>query len=307
MEQWNEIRHRVLVNKESKRQILRETGMHWKTLEKILTHSQPPGYRQKQARGKPKLGGFEERIEQILQADQQMPKKQRHTAKRIWERLREEGYPGGYTSVKERVRLFRQLNQEVFMPLRHIPGEAQVDFGEALARVAGHLRKIHFFVMGLPHSDGVFVMAFERECTETFWEGHVRAFECLGGVPRRISYDNSRIAVSQIMGGGKDRQLTRGFLELQSHYLFEHHFCAVRRANEKGVVEGLVKYCRLNFMVPVPGVKDLYGVSMGSVPEIRNPRLLIAFAASPFCGPWSVEPKSRLGSPVIHPPCAIDG
>ena len=255
MDEWTEIRKRVLIGGESKRAILRETGMHWLTLEKVLAHSQPPGYRQSQPRRKPKIGPFEKRIEQWLTEDRKMPRKQRHTAKRIWERLRdEEGYEGGYTAVKDTVRRLRETRQEVFMPLKHVPGEAQVDFGHALARINGQLRKVPFFVMTLPHSDAVFVAAFERECTETFWEGHVRAFEFFGGVPSRISYDNSRIAVAQIVG--RERRLTVGFLQLQSHYLFAHHFCRVARGNEKGVVEGLVKYARLNFMVPVPAVRD---------------------------------------------------
>jgi transposase len=77
--------------------------------------------------------------------------------------------------------------------------------------------------MSLPFSNAMFVMAFERECTETFWEGHVRAFEFLKGVPRRISYDNTKVAVSQIIGGN-ERRLTQGFCQLKSHYLFDHHF-----------------------------------------------------------------------------------
>ena len=255
MDEWTEIRKRVLLGGESKRAILRETGMHWRTLEKILAHSEPPGYRQSQPRKKPMIGPHIKRIEQWLEEDRELPKKQRHTAKRIWERLQqEEGYKGGYTSVKDAVRELRQTRQEVFVPLKHVPGEAQVDFGHALARINGQLRKVPFFVMALPHSDAMFVAAFERECTESFWEGHVRAFEFFGGVPSRISYDNSRIAVAQIVG--KERKLTVGFLQLQSHYLFEHHFCRVGRGNEKGVVEGLVKYARLNFMVPVPQARD---------------------------------------------------
>jgi hypothetical protein len=99
-------------------------------------------------------------------------------------------------------------------------------------------------------------MAFERECMETFGEGHVQAFQFFGGVPRRISYDNTRIAVAQIIGTGRARRLTTGFLQLQSHYLFAHHFCRVRRANEKGVVEGGVRFVRLNFFVPVPQMRD---------------------------------------------------
>jgi hypothetical protein len=99
-------------------------------------------------------------------------------------------------------------------------------------------------------------MAFKRECTETFWEGHVQGFEFFNGVAKRISYDNTKIAVAKIIGGGKDRRLTRGFCQLKSHYLFAHHFCRPARGNEKGVVEGQVKFTRLNFFVPVPQVRD---------------------------------------------------
>jgi transposase len=256
METWAEIRRQVLVEGVSRRQILRETGMHWRTLRKILTHSEPPGYRQSQPRARKKLGAYEGRIEQILKEDREMPRKQRHTAKRIWERLQAEGFTGGYTIVKEAVRERTQRNQEVFVPLVHRAGEAQVDFGEAVVKMNGTLRKVAFFVMALPYSDAGFVMAFERECTETFWEGHVQAFGFFEGVARRITYDNTKIAVSQIIGGGRDRRLTRGFCQLKSHYLFDHHFCRPARGNEKGVVEGLVKFTRLNYFVPVPQVRD---------------------------------------------------
>jgi transposase len=256
MLQWAEIRRRVLVDGVSKRQILRETGIHWKTLEKILRHSQPPGFRTNQPRPKPKLGPFLDRIAQILEEDTHAPKKQRHTAKRIFERLRAAGYEGGYSIVRDAVRRARRLRREVFVPLAHPPGEAQVDFGEAVAQVGGRLRKVAFFVRALPHSDAFFVRAYERECTETFWDGHVRAFAFFGGVPRRITYDNSRVMVARIVGP-RQRELTDGFLQLKSHYLFDHHFGRVERPNEKGVVEGTVKFARLNFFVPVPQVRDL--------------------------------------------------
>ena len=255
MNDWAEIRRRVLVDGVSRRQILRETGMHRLTLKKILEHSEPPGYRQQQPRPQKKLGAFIERIKQILKDDQALPRKQRHTAKRIWERLQEDGFTGGYTVVKDAVRELTQKTQEVFVPLQHRPGEAQVDFGYALVKVNGQLRKVAFFVMALPYSDAFFVRAFERECTETFWEGHVQAFEFFKGVPNRITYDNTKVAVSKI--SGKERQLTHGFLQLKSHYLFAHHFCRVARGNEKGVVEGLVKFTRSNFFVPVPQVREL--------------------------------------------------
>jgi transposase len=256
MQWWTKIRLEVLRGETSKREVLRREGIHWETLKKILAHPEPPGYRIKTPREKPKIGPFLERITEIITADKSLPKKQRHTAKRIYERLRDEGYQGGYTQVKEAVRQIRRVKREVFMPLIHRPGEAQVDFGFALAKVAGVLRKVVFFVMVLAHSDAFFIRVFERECSETYWEGHVRAFEFFGGVPCRISYDNSKVLVSKVINS-HERILTDPFLKLQSHFLFREHFCRVARANEKGVVEGVVKYGRLNFFVPVPQVNDL--------------------------------------------------
>ena len=256
MEWWTKIRLEVLRQESSKREILRREGVHWKTLTKILKYPEPPGYRMKQSRPKPKMGAYLEQIAQIIESDKSLPKKQRHTSKRIYERIKDTGYQGGYTQVREAVRDIKRHKKEVFMPLVHNPGEAQVDFGYALAKIAGFLRKVAFFVMVLPYSDAFFVMVFERECTESYWEGHSRAFEFFGGVPRRISYDNSRVMVSKIIGS-RQRKLTDGFLQLQSHYLFREHFCRVARPNEKGVVEGVVKFARLNFFVPVPEADDL--------------------------------------------------
>ena len=233
MEWWTKIRLEVSREESSKREVLRREGIGWDTLKKILAHPEPPGYCLKEPRPKPKIGPYLERIAQIIEEDKTVPKKQRHTAKRIYHRLREMGYAGKYTQVKEAVRELMRVKQEVFMPLIHRPGEAQVDFGYALVKFSGVLRKVGFFVMVLPYSDAFFVMAFERECTESYWEGHVRAFESFGGVPVRISYDNSKVLVAKIVGA-RDRTLTDGFLKLQSHYLFREHFCRVGRANERG-------------------------------------------------------------------------
>jgi transposase len=251
MEWWTGLRRKVLVEGVSKRSVLRDEGIHWTTLEKILANSSPPGYQLGQPRPEPKMGPFRARIAQIIESDKDAPKKQRHTATNIYRRLREEGYTGKYTQVKEAVHDIKKTQREVFMPLIHRPGEAQVDFGYALANIGGKLQKIVFFVMSLPHSDAVYVRAYPRICTEAMWDGHVKAFFFLGGVPWRITYDNDKTLVAGVLGG-RDRKLTDGFLQLQSHYLFEHHFCLVRRANEKGVVESMVRYTRSNFLVPVP-------------------------------------------------------
>ena len=177
--------------------------MHWRTLEKMLQHSEPPGYRQAKARPKPKMGAYVERIEQILREDEGMPRKQRHTAKRVWERLREEGYTGGYTAIKDAVRELKARRQEVFVPLQHRPGEAQVDFGQALVKVGGVLQKVSFFVLALPYSDCFYVQAFERECTETFGKGIFRRSSfwaaCPGG-----SVMTTRASLSRSFWAGRN-------------------------------------------------------------------------------------------------------
>jgi transposase len=254
MENWAEIRRRVLVDGLSKRAACRQYNVHWDTLTKILEHAEPPGYRRTAPRPKPKLDPFLGVIHQILEDDKKAPRKQRHTARRIFERLRDEhAYTGGLTIVKEAVAAWRTRSAEVFVPLAHPPGEAQVDFGEAEVTLDGRPTKVALFVMTLPYSDALFVRAFPRECTEAFLEGHARAFAFLGGVPRRISYDNSKIAVAEIVGD-RQRKVTDAFLRLKSHHLFADHFCRVRRPNEKGHVETLVGYARRCFLVPVPVV-----------------------------------------------------
>jgi hypothetical protein len=153
--------------------------------------------------------------------------------------------------VKDYVRSAALRGREMFVPLVHPAGEAQADFGEALAVIGSVECKAHYLAMDLPHSDDCFVIAFPAETTEAFLEGHVRAFAYFGGVPTRILYDNTKIAVAKILGG-TERQRTRSFSELQSHYLFADKFGRPAKGNDKGKVEGLVGYARRNFMVPVP-------------------------------------------------------
>ncbi len=133
-------------------------------------------------------------IDAILEDDRQRSAKQRHTAKRIFDRLREEhGFKGGYTIVKDYVRMATLRGREMFVPLTHSAGEAQVDFGEALAVIAGVERKAHYLVMDLPHSDECFVVAFPAETTEAFLEGHVRAFLTSAACPRGSSTTTRRL------------------------------------------------------------------------------------------------------------------
>lgn len=252
MEVYARIRRAVYVDGMSIRQAAREFGLSRKTVRKTLQFSVPPGYRRTQPVRRPKLGPWLGIIDQILEDDKSRPKKQRHTAKRIWDRLKaEHGFTGGYTVVKDYVRQARLQQKEVFVPLAHPPGDAQADFGEALVAIAGVEQKAHFLCMDLPHSDASFVVAFPAENTEAFLEGHNQAFAYFGGVPRTILYDNTRLAVAQITGDG-ERRPTEAFSELQSHNLFAAKFGRPGKGNDKGNVEGLVGYARRNFMVPVP-------------------------------------------------------
>ena len=171
----------------------------------MLSYSAPPGYRRSKPVRRPKLEGFTGIIDAILEADRgpEVPRKQRHTAHRIFERLRDEhGFTGGYTIVKDYVRSRRQSTREAFVPLHHPPGHAQVDFGEATVEVGGRREKMAFFCLILPHSDVWFVKAYPRETTEAFLDGHVSAFALLGGVPRSILADNTTLAVARILGDG---------------------------------------------------------------------------------------------------------
>jgi len=252
VELYGRVRRAVLVEGRSQRAVALEFGVSRDSVRKMLRYSVPPGYQRQQPVKRPTLGPWLGVIDAILEDDRQRPAKQRHTAKRILDRLREEhGFKGGYTIVKDYVRTATLRGREMFVPLTHPAGEAQVDFGEAVVVIAGVERKAHYLVMDLPHSDDCFVAAFPAETTEAFLEGHVRAFAYFGGVPTRILYDNTKIAVAKILGG-TERQRTRAFSELQSHYLFADKFGRPAKGNDKGKVEGLVGYARRNFMVPIP-------------------------------------------------------
>jgi transposase len=236
----------------------------------MLAFSVPPGYRRSGPPRRPKLDPFTGIIDRILEDDQGSHRKQRHTAKKIFVRLRNEhGFTGGQTIVQDYVRERRRRSREMFVPLVHPPGHAQVDFGEAMAVIGGMARKVHFFAVDLPHSDASFVKAYPAETTEAFCDGHVAAFAFFGGVPRSILYDNTTLAVARILGDGT-RQRTRVFSELQSHYLFEDRFGRPGKGNDKGKVENLVGFIRRNYLVPVPHVDSLEALNDDLAAQCRR-------------------------------------
>jgi len=199
VEVYAAVRRFVFIEGNSRREAARVFGLSRDTIGKMCRYSVPPGYVRSKPPEKPKLGALIPVIDAILEADKAAPAKQRHTAKRIFERLRDEhGFSGGYTVVKDHVRLARTRSRETFVPLSHPPGHAQVDFGESIGVIGGVRMKLHVFCFDLPHSDACFVKAYPAETTEAFLDGHVSAFAFFGGVPLSILVDfvpGNKIAV----------------------------------------------------------------------------------------------------------------
>jgi transposase len=254
VEQKEQIRRAFYVEGKSIRQIQRETGYHRQTIRKALQDSAVPKYERKEPRSRPVLDPVKAIIDQWLAEDRNKPPKQRHTAKRIHERLTTEyGFAGAESTVRSYVSQRRKaMRAQVFIPLSYQPGQTgQVDFGEAQVIIAGEQIKVQLFCLRLGYSKQPFVTAVPTQAQEAFFEGHVRAFDFLGGVPRELVYDNLKAAVKRILEG-HNREEQTAFVAFRSHYLFESRFCTPRKGHEKGLVEGLVGYARRNWLVPVP-------------------------------------------------------
>ena len=236
----------------SRRAAAREFGISRQSVDKMLSYSEPPGYRRRAEVKRPKLDGFTEIIDRWLEEDKGVPRKQQHTAKRILDRLRaEHRFGGGYTTVKDYVRLHRQRSKEAYVPLAHDPGHAQADFGEAQVKIAGVVQKAHFFVLDLPHSDSLYVRAYKAATAEAWMDGHVHAFSFFGRAPLSVLYDNDRCLVSQIHPEGT-RKRAHLFSSMLSHYVYRDRYGRPGKGNDKGKVEGGVGFARRNFMVPIP-------------------------------------------------------
>ena len=231
-------------------------GLHRDTVRKMLAYLVPPGYRRQTPPRRPKLEPFTGIIDRILEDDLGLPKKQRHTAQRIFQRLRDEhGFPGQYTIVKDYVREHRRRSREMFVPLSHAPGPCPVRLwgspgdhrgsgAEGPLLRPGSASQRRLLREGLPGRD------------HRGLPGRARLSVRLPGRgPRSILYDNTRLAVAKILGDGRRRR-TRAFTELQSHYLFEDRFGRPGKGNDKGKVEGMVGYVRRNFLVPVPSFES---------------------------------------------------
>lgn len=196
-------------------------------------------------------------VRNCLEEDAHSPKKQHHTAKRIYDRLVEElGFTGGETTVRRLVSQLRENPQEAFVPLAFPPGDAiQIDFGEATVYLSGVKTVVNLFCARLCYSGAPLVLAYRRQNEESFLDALIQVFQYFGGVPRRVIFDNGKVAVKDGFGAHARKQA--GYAALAAHYGFEAIFCNPASGNEKGLVEGLVGYSRRNTCVPVPKVESM--------------------------------------------------
>ena len=245
------------------RELARRFGVHRRDVRQALESAVPP-QRKQVVRVAPALDRWKPTIDGWLEADRSAPRKQRHTARRVWQRLIEEhGAEVGESTVRRYVAEVRRRMEvplvEVMVPQHHPLGEeAEVDFGTASVVLAGVLVDVSMFIMRLSASGRSYPRAYLNEAQEVFLDGHVRAFEHFGGVPNRIRYDNLKAAVERILTG-RDRVESERFVAMRSHYGFDSFFCqpGIKGSHEKGGVEGEVGRFRRRHLVPVPHVNSM--------------------------------------------------
>ena len=261
VDQYNYIRtaHRVYGKKI--REIARDTKHSRNTVKKAL-REEHGRYSARKKQPYPVLGPYLAIIDRWLQGDKDKPKKQRHTAKRVYDRLcHEHGYDGSDRTVRKYVRDARMRlgvdTGKVFIPLQPELGfEAEVDWGRCHAVLGSEHTTLKMFCMRSKGSGKFFVQCFPCERQQALFEGHIRAFDFFGGVFSTLIYDNLSSAVDKVLRG-KDRKLQESFLKFQGYYNFTPRFCNPGQGHEKGGVEGLVGYARRNYMVPIPEAESL--------------------------------------------------
>lgn len=240
------------------RKIAREFRVHRRLVRDALAGAEPRPHNSTKKRKASSLGEHHGWIDELLRLDRTAPRKQRHTAKRIYERLvHERAYLGGESTVRrylaKRKGELGIARREVYVPLHHPPGrDGQADWGDATVRINGTLWTANLLLLASCYSRAVFVQAFPMEKQEAMFEGLRRGGEFFDGVFHRLMLDNLRTAVKKVLQG-RNRQEQDAFIAFRSHYLFESIFCLPGKqgAHEKGVVEGLVGYVRRNWLVPV--------------------------------------------------------
>lgn len=245
------------------RALARRFRVHRREVRQALASAVPPA-RKVPLRAAPKLDAYKPIIDAWLEEDRRAPRKQRHTARRVWQRLVEEdGATVSETTVRRYVATVRARQElplaEVCVSQLHPFGEeAEVDFGAATVELGGVPIEVHLFIMRLSASGSAYPHAYLNESQDVFLDGHVRAFNHFGGVPTRVRYDNLKSAVEKVLKG-RGRIESERFVALRSHYGFDSFFCqpGIKGAHEKGGVEGEIGRFRRRHMVPVPKVASI--------------------------------------------------
>jgi transposase len=242
--------------------VARKLRVHRRVVREAI-QSAIPARRKKTERPHMKMAPAVEFIDAILEADRKAPRKQRHTARRIWERIRAE--VPGCTAADRTVRQYVEhrkealglARRETFVPQSYDWGvEAQVDWYEAYADLDGDRVKLQVFEMRSMASGAAYHRAYLRATQQAFLEAHELAFHYFGGVFRRLRYDNLSSAVKKILRGYQ-RELTARFIAFRSHWQYQSDFCTPGEGHEKGGVEGEGGYFRRNHWVPIPVARDL--------------------------------------------------
>ncbi len=227
-------------------------------IRQALQEPEPRPYTRQREPYAPVLGPFKPLIRQILTDDQQAPRKQRHTAAKIYRRLRDEqGYPGGYDQVRRYVQRQRKQSRDTFIPLDHPPGRRlEADFGHIYVDFPQGRRQVAVLVTTWSYSGLPFAMAMPTERAEAILAGMVAAFNFFDCVPREVWWDNPKTVAKQIFKGRR-RKLHDRYEALASHYRFEPLFCMPACGNEKPYVENSVYDLQRDWATPVPQVEDL--------------------------------------------------
>lgn len=258
MNDYKEIRQRYLAG-ESQRHIAKTMRISRNTVAKYCEGESVPWKRKTPEREATMVtDDVTAFITACLQEDQQVTfKKQKHTARRIYERLvAEKGFTGGESTIRRKVREIKAILPNAFIPLQFDPGDAlQIDWGEADIYDNGQKVRIHLFCARLCYSCRPVVLAYHCQNEESFCDAIVRTFKELGGVTKRVIFDNGRVAVKQ--GFGTHAQMQSSYESLSAHYGFDPVFCNPAQGHEKGLVEGLVGWARRNICVPVPRVSGI--------------------------------------------------
>ena len=229
-----------------------------KKIREMLQCPEPRPYHRTKPCVAPKLGPFLSWIDEVLRTDEEQPVKQRHTAARIFRRLREEqGYQGGYAQVRRYIAAHRPPQRETFIPLDHAAGRRmEFDFGEIVVDFPDGRRKVSVLIGAWAHSYAAFVIALPTQRTEAILHGMIAAFEYFGCVPREVWWDNPKTVATEILRG-RDRRLNEQYRALANHYNFAPLFCMPARGNEKPHVENRVKWLEREWATPVPRVADM--------------------------------------------------